>query len=149
MLPLNWSSDKLRQKACKWHYYNCILIRIPLFNKEMVSRFSLWEKYYKRIILFMKQSNGEWLPCVCPGQQWIRFLFQALFTIRELSKGQRECTNKARFNLTSPIQLQKVTWLPNLVDNDKFCSKIHYLAREFHVKFHAKNRYRMNREAMN
>ena len=26
--------------------------------------------------------------------------------------------------------------------------KIHYLTREFHVKFHAKNRYRTNREAM-
>ena len=26
--------------------------------------------------------------------------------------------------------------------------KIHYLTREFHVKFHAKNRYRTNLEAM-
>ena len=26
--------------------------------------------------------------------------------------------------------------------------KINYLTREFHVKFHAKNRYRTNREAM-
>ena len=29
-----------------------------------------------------------------------------------------------------------------------FYRKIHYLTREFHVKFHAKNRYRTNREAM-
>ena len=32
--------------------------------------------------------------------------------------------------------------------SDKFYRKIHYLTREFHVKFHAKNRYRTNREAM-
>ena len=31
---------------------------------------------------------------------------------------------------------------------DLFFRKIHYLTREFHVKFHAKNRYRTNREAM-
>ena len=36
------------------------------------------------------------------------------------------------------------------VDNirNEFYRKIHYLTREFHVKFHAKNRYRTNREAM-
>ena len=30
----------------------------------------------------------------------------------------------------------------------KFYRKIHHLTREFHVKFHAKNRYGTNREAM-
>ena len=30
----------------------------------------------------------------------------------------------------------------------QFYRKIHYLTREFHDKFHAKNRYRTNREAM-
>ena len=33
-------------------------------------------------------------------------------------------------------------------DSFSFYRKIHCLTSEFHVKFHAKNRYRTNREAM-
>ena len=35
-----------------------------------------------------------------------------------------------------------------LVGNSRYYRKIHCLTSEFHVKFHAKNRYRTNREAM-
>ena len=35
-----------------------------------------------------------------------------------------------------------------LVGNSRYYRKIHSLTSEFHVKFHAKNRYRTNREGM-
>ena len=34
------------------------------------------------------------------------------------------------------------------ISDPVFYRKINYLTREFHVKFHAKNRYHTNREAM-
>ena len=41
-----------------------------------------------------------------------------------------------------------ISVIGNLKIMVQFYRKIHYLTREFHVKFHAKNRYRTNREAM-
>ena len=38
--------------------------------------------------------------------------------------------------------------VPVLIILYRFYRKIHYLTREFHVKFHAKNRYRTNRFAI-
>ena len=49
-----------------------------------------------------------------------------------------------RASIHWPNTLNTYIWIPYVV----FYRKIHCLTSEFHVKFHAKNRYRTNREAM-
>ena len=51
---------------------------------------------------------------------------------------------RTRLNYKYTLQAEYRAQYRSLV----FYRKINYLTREFHVKFHAKNRYRTNREAM-
>ena len=43
---------------------------------------------------------------------------------------------------------ENVNEVLNQSELERFYWKIHYLTRKFYVKFHAKNRYRTNREVM-
>ena len=48
-----------------------------------------------------------------------------------------------------PHSYQDSFWITNMISLFfQYYRKIHCLTSEFHVKFHAKNRYRTNREAM-
>ena len=58
--------------------------------------------------------------------------------------GFADCLILALQTLLRKVSKERKRSLINL----RFYRKIHCLTREFHVKFHAKNRYRTNREAM-